>query len=402
MIYLQRHPKSYIHAVFAGTDALLYPALDKLITSLDLTSPTPTFTYVTKRNILTDLSLNEEQFLDAGILAGFDHAQPFPPHVADNSLKPLVDLVRQYKSGVTVVGAFQDHLGVKQTNYMEIFARTRCMIKFSLILTADGSVQPLPLSLNATTPQGGHHTTIADIPKDLEDIFTARLPDEVYYYLSRGLIGPQALIWLTSGQIVENPPLDNGETTEYRRFVKEILTEVNSAPRAIALALVSRVLHESWKDKKVAPWFWFDPNGMSGKPVGHSNAQTTQLVDRVSGWTVSNGVIEEELRRQSVSIFFQLCYLQADLPGSSRQLLISHFVSVLQQATSWRHGPAPNPRQPRNPILRKRTKWSQTSSGVSSSCEGEHDCTCFTSISLTGAISASWCTPIFIRLLGAR
>lgn len=293
--------------MFAGTDALLYPALDKLITSLDLSSPTPTFTFVTKRNILADLQLSEEQFLDAGILAGFDHSQPFPPLLQEQHLKPVIDMVRHYKSGFGAVSAFQDHQGVKQTHYVEQFARTRSMIKFSLILATDGIVVPLPLALNATAPpQGGsthHTTTVADIPRDLEDIFTSHLPDEVYFYLSRGLIGPQALIWLTSGQIVENPPLDNGETGEYKRFVKEVLTEGTSGPRATALALVSNVLHPSWQQKKVQPWFWFDPqNSMSGKAVSHSSPQTVQLVERVSSWAVTSVVVEEELRRQNVSV----------------------------------------------------------------------------------------------------
>lgn len=275
--------------------------MEKLITSLDLSSPNPTFTFVTKRNILADLQLSEEQFIDAGILAGFDHSQSFPPILHEQHLKPVIDMVRHYKSGFGAVNAFQDHPGVKQTQYVEQFARTRSMIKFSLILSADGSVQPLPLALNATLSQGSHHTT-TDVPRDLEDIFTGRLPDEVYYYLSRGLIGPQALIWLTSGQIMEIPPLDNGETGEYKRFVKEILTEGTSGPRATALALVSKVLHTSWQNKKVQPWFWFDPqNSMSGKPVSHNAPQTIQLVERVSSWAVTSAVVEEELRRQNVS-----------------------------------------------------------------------------------------------------
>lgn len=41
--------------------------------------------------------------------------------------------------------------------------------------------------------------TAADIPQDLHEVFTHRLPDEIYFYLSRGLLSPHALIWLTSG-----------------------------------------------------------------------------------------------------------------------------------------------------------------------------------------------------------
>ncbi|KAF8141877.1 PIN domain-like protein [Boletus edulis] len=202
LIYLLRHPKSYIHAIYGPTDTLLYPGVDKLITSLDLTSSTPSFTFTSKRPILNDLGVTEDQFLDIGILA----------------LKATVDMVKYYKSGHAAVTAFAEHHGVKSTQYADLYARTRSMIKYSLIFSSEGTVVPLPLAIT-TPPTHGHpnhhphHPTAADIPSDLHEIFTHRLPDEVYFYLSRGLLGPQALVWLTSGQIIEPPPLDNGETS---------------------------------------------------------------------------------------------------------------------------------------------------------------------------------------------
>jgi len=188
------------------------------------------------------------------------------------------------------------------------------MIKYSLILSSEGQVVPLPLAIS--TPAGhshpnhhSHHPTAADIPQDLHEIFTNRLPDEIYYYLSRGLLGPQALVWLTSGQIVENPPLDNGETTEYKRFVKEVITDGQTGPRATALALVSSVAHSFWANKKVQGSFWFEqPNNHPQKFVQHNSPQTAQLAERVTGWNVTYAIVEEELRRQNSStIDFALC-----------------------------------------------------------------------------------------------
>ncbi|KAL6306247.1 PIN domain-like protein [Sparassis latifolia] len=226
LIYLQRHPKSYIHAIFGPTDTLLYPGVDKVITSLDLVSANPSFTFVSKRSILSDLSVSEDQFLDIGILLGFDHSPSFPPTVHEQALKATVDMVKYYKSGHAAVSAFSEQPQVKSIQYPDHYARTRSMIKYSLIMNSEGAVTPLPVSINtspAHTHQNHHphHPTVTDIPQDLHDIFTHRLPDEIYFYVSRGLMGPQSLVWLTSGQIIENPPLDNGETTEYRRFVKE-------------------------------------------------------------------------------------------------------------------------------------------------------------------------------------
>jgi hypothetical protein len=301
---MQRHQKSYIHAIFGPTDTLLYPGVDKLITSLDLTSATPSFSFVSKRTILNDLGVSEDQFLDIGILVGFEHSPPFPPTLHEQALKATVDMVKYYKSGHAAVSAFADHPGVKNIQYPDQYARTRSMIKYSLIFSSEGSVTPLPLAITSPVhgPNHPHHPTAADIPSDLHEIFTHRLPDEIYFYLSRGLLGPQALVWLTSGQIVEPPPLDNGETTEYKRFVKEVITDGQTGPRATALALISTVSHQFWNNRKVIGNFWFEnPSAHGQKPVQHNSPQTVQLAERVAGWNVSYAIVEEELRRQNVS-----------------------------------------------------------------------------------------------------
>lgn len=306
LIYLHRHAKTFIHAIFGPTDLLLYTGIDKLITFVDLTLPNPSFTYVSKRTILTDLGITDDLFLDAGILAGFEHSPPFPA-TPEQNFKSIVELVKSYKSGHAVVNAFAEHPSIKSQNYNEHYARTRSMIRFSLILSSDGSVQPLPLAVPTATGHS-HHThnvTAADIPQDLHEIFTNRLPDEVYFYLSRGLFGPQALAWLTSGNIVENPPLDNGEPTEYRRFIKEVVTDSVTGPRTIALTLISTVLHQFWANRRVTPSFWFEQGQRpdnSAKGLRHADPQATQYVERLPGWSVNSALIEEELRRQNVSL----------------------------------------------------------------------------------------------------
>ncbi len=287
---------------------MLYPGVDKLITSLDLVSPNPTFQFTSKRGFIGELGVTEDQFLDVGILVGFNQFPPFPPTVHEQALKATVDMVKYYKSGHAAVSVFSDHPAVKTIQFPDHFARTRSMIKFSLILSSEGQVVPLPLAITTPASHGhsshqSHHPTAADIPSDLHEIFTNRLPDEIYYYLSRGLLGPQALVWLTSGQIIENPPLDNGETTEYKRFVKEVITEGQTGPRATALALISNVAHTHWGNKKIQGHFWFEqPNPQTQKAVQHNSQHTVQLAERVTGWNVTYAIIEDELRRQNVRV----------------------------------------------------------------------------------------------------
>ena len=179
--------------------------------------------------------------------------------------------------------------------------RTRSMFKYSLILSSDGSVQPLPLAVPAPAPGTMSHTlTAADIPTDLHEIFTNRLPDEIYYYLSRGLTSPQPLIWLTSGVIIERPPLCGGETSDYRRFIKEVISEGATGPRATTLALISTVSHSFWTSRRIVLQLWFESNGPS-KQIQYSQPATNQAVERVAGWCVPSMVIEDELRIQNSS-----------------------------------------------------------------------------------------------------
>lgn len=294
-----------------------------MITSIDFSSSNPTFTYTSKRSFLPELQLSDEQFLDAGILVGCEHSLPFPPTGHETNYKATVDMVKFYKTGHATVSALAEHPGVKMTGYLEQFARARTLIKYSLILTAEGSVQPLPIACS-NIPSGPHHphhpqpiVTAADVPSDLADIFTNRLPDEVYFYLSRGLLSPQSLVWLTSGQILEPPPLDNGETTEYRRFVKEVVTDGQTGPRATAIALISSVLNSYWNNRRITGNFWFEqpqnpqggpPNAHGQKYINHNSSQTAGLADRVAGWQVPYAIVEEELRRQNVRLIFILYF----------------------------------------------------------------------------------------------
>ena len=343
--------------------------MDKLITALDLVSPAPSFTFTSKRTVLGDLGVTEDQFLDIGILVGFDHSLPFPPTVHEQALKATVDMVRYYKSGHAAVIAFSDHPAVKTIQYSDHYARTRSMIKYSLILSSEGTVVPLPLALNAPTPQGAghhpHHPGANDIPQDLHDIFTNRLPDEIYFYLSRGLLTPHALVWLTSGQIIENPPLDNGETTEYKRFVKEVITDGQTGPRATALALISSVSHNFWANRKVQGYFWFEtPSPHGQKAIQHNSTQTAQLAERVSGWHVPYSIVEEELRRQNVGrrVSIGICWLMC---------LDSRRLSILRSAWEpqlWKDmRPAPRIRPtPPSPSTRRMRLWPMSFGGSSS------------------------------------
>lgn len=249
LIYLLKHPKSYIHSIFGSHEPLLFVnGLEKLILSVDLTASAITF--VSKPQMLASLGhLSEDQFLDAGLLAGSELAPAFPPlAAAPAGLRAVADAVKQLKSGSDVVRAYLHDAQLKELGYPDLFVRARSAVRYALVLTAEeGRATPLPLALAHE-----NSLTAADVPQDLHELFSHRLPDEVYFHVCRGLVSPQLVGWLTTGLLVEHPPLDNGESTEYRRFVQEVVTEGHTSPRCTALALISSVLIPThWPKKKV-------------------------------------------------------------------------------------------------------------------------------------------------------
>lgn len=339
LVSMERHAKDHIHSIYGATEILLFDRVERLITSLNFSEST--FQYVSKQAILGELRCNEEQFLDVGLLAGSDLCATFPalqdssfgappPHAgAPPNLRQINDLVKQYKGGYALVAAFEGHPTVQKINYLDQFCRARTTVKFCLVLSAEeGRVLPLPLATpppplsvgssqahaapNGAGPalgavNGGTQIhTAADIPVDIHEVFSHRLPDEVFLHLSRGLVGPQILSSLTSGHVTEAPPLDNGESEDYRRYVRETLTEIPQSPRCVAVALAASVLNGFWSSRKITGIYYFAPS--ADNPIPHDSAATLQLINRINQWNVSNRFIEEELRRQNSStIDIALC-----------------------------------------------------------------------------------------------
>ena len=126
----------------------------------------------------------------------------------------------------------------------------RAIIRYSLVLAADeGRVLPLPLAL--PVQPGTPALVAADVPADLHDVFSHRLPDELYFHMFRGLITPNVLAALTTGLWTEQAPLCGGESEEYRRFLKDIITEHSQSPRCTAVALLATALGPFWQRKSV-------------------------------------------------------------------------------------------------------------------------------------------------------
>ncbi|KAK4055310.1 hypothetical protein OIV83_000593 [Microbotryomycetes sp. JL201] len=302
LVYLERHERTYVHSIYGSTELFMFDGIDRVI--LDINFAAGTVSYASKNAILQDMGITSDQFLDLAILAGFEGSPTFPAiDPREFNIRSVIELIKQRGTGVASVLAFKDFPPVFQSNYIETFARSRSMIKYSLVLVAqEGRVLPLPLVLLPNPNNPSQVVTAADVPADLGDIFSSKFPDELYYQLFRGLVTPNVINALASGHVVEPMPLCGG-THDYERFIKS-MTEGPQSPKCVALAMLSTVLHPMWAKKSVTAIYYFDP--MREYPIPHSSQATHKHINSVAKWNVDARHVEDELRRQ-LSSTIDLC-----------------------------------------------------------------------------------------------
>ncbi|WFD30808.1 hypothetical protein MSPP1_001832 [Malassezia sp. CBS 17886] len=318
LVLLERHEKQYVHAMYGPMELLAFDGVDRVILHLDLRAGK--FQFVSKGAITRELQCLETEFLDTVLLAGMEYCSTFPALqdeatgiMAVNGppgIRGISQLVKQHRGGFAFCSQYADHPLVAKTAYLDQFCHARTMIRYSLVLDADGgAVTPLPVAVGGAAAQAA-----ADVPSDLHEIFSFRVPDEVLLCLSRGLMSSSVLGSLLSGYVIEPAPLDNGASTEYQRFVRETLTEGETSPRCVAIALACAALHPFWKTRRVAAVYYFQPQ--IDCPLPHESPATQKLVHSTARWFVPAPLIEQELRRQgSSTIDVRFCLSTAADPA---------------------------------------------------------------------------------------
>lgn len=256
--------------------------MEKVISSYNTSKGT--FSWISKIYILTDLPATNEQFIDACLLAGSDLCTTFPPlEGGPQPLKAALELLQRYRNVTNVVNAEQQNpalqKAIQNSGYLDKYYRARAAVKHHVIMTDDGKVEPLE---------------VADAPSDVHEFIGQRFPEELYFYLSRGVIGPQVPNMLASGELIEMAPLDNGESEEYQKFLESLVPI-----RIQALSLLAQPLHRFWQNKDVSVYYWFDPK--KPRKLVHKDIVPTPY-DTTSLWNVKEATFKPVLQKKNVRL----------------------------------------------------------------------------------------------------
>lgn len=251
-----------------------------VITNWDFTSKK--FTWVKKPDCLFDLGgISADLFTDACLLAGSSTIPTLPyidnmgPHKASIKIRRAVEvLMNNNRDGNRVCIRYQDDPQFRALNYLDRYRRAKLAIKHHVIMTKEGRVEPFD---------------VQSAPGDIHEFIGQRLPDELYFYLARGVIGPRVLNWRTSGEIFEPPPLDNGDSEAYHNLVQKQLMEV----RTTTIALLSYCLNRSYQYRDVTFRCWFDKD--DAKVI--SMRELANPIPIAESWKVSVDVFGPQLNK---------------------------------------------------------------------------------------------------------
>ncbi|CAG8920747.1 unnamed protein product [Penicillium salamii] len=244
--YLARGTNPVIDSVYAPSEALLFD-IDKLITRID-TEPAQFF-WITKQTCKEELGrLSDEQFLEFCLLLGSPFLRSFPlfENPAFPGKNPTIrDALPMFnaagRSALTLCAQFDEDRRMQELQYTDLYKRAFMVVKHHVFIDLEGRVGPMD-SENA--------------PSDVHELIGQRLPEELYFYLSKGILGADVPNYLTSGQVRVTLPLGTEDTEIYRQLVGDILTPT----RTQSMCLLANSLHRFYQTKVIQIRPWFDEN----------------------------------------------------------------------------------------------------------------------------------------------
>lgn len=279
LAYLSRGASPVVDAVYGPSEILMFD-LEKLVTKIE-TEPAQFF-WITKQTCQEELGrLNNDQFLDFCLLLGSPFLRAFP--LFENTSFPgklpsVRDALPMFnaagRSALNLCTQFETESRIREYQYADRYKQAWMIVKHHVYMDIDGRVGPL----NPET-----------VSSDMHELIGQRLPEELYFYLSRGVLGPDVPNQLTSGEVRISPPLGAEDTEVYRRLVADTLTPI----RTQSIGLLANSLHRFYQTKVIRIRPWFDEN--SERTI---NLKTTPSVkETIQPWRISSARFPEEVQK---------------------------------------------------------------------------------------------------------
>lgn len=265
--------------MYGPSEALLFD-LDKLVTHIDTESAN--FTWLTKQTCQEELGrLSNEQFIEFLLLLGSSFLRPCPlfenpayPGKLPNIRDALPMFNSAGRSALAMCAQYEDDRRMNEYQYVDRFKRAYLAVKHHVYMDIEGRVVPLE-------PE--------TVSSDLHELIGQRLPEELYFYLSRGVLGADVPNYLTSGEVRASLPLGAEDTEVYRHLVGETLTPIKTQ----SICLLANSLHRFYQTKEIGIRPWFDEN--SEEKINLKNIPSVK--ETIQSWKISSNQFPENVQK---------------------------------------------------------------------------------------------------------
>ncbi|CEJ58619.1 Putative XPG I-region protein [Penicillium brasilianum] len=280
LAYLARGANPVIDAIYGPSETLLFD-IEKLVTRIEI-EPAQ-FSWLTKQTLLEELGrLSNDQFLEFCLLLGSPFLRSFPlfESPAFPGKLPLVrDALPMFnaagRSALALCAQIEDERRVPELDYTKRYKRAYLVVKHHVIIDIEGRVGPMDQE----------HTS-----SDMHELIGLRLPEELYFYLSKGVLGRDIPNFLTSGEVRLSLPLGTEDTEVYRQLVADTLTPI----RAQSIGLLANCLHRFYQTKIITIKPWFDENSEERQI---NLRELPSVRETVQAWRVSSDKFPEDVKK---------------------------------------------------------------------------------------------------------
>lgn len=249
----------HVHSIMGSASCLIHNA-DGVILDFDWEESKFLHTDLTK--CAAELGVTESQFSDLCLISGYSILPTMLELDVESNLPRLETakhLLQRHNNDPYAVC-----MQSKEDGYMMHFHHSRFAVKNAISINAD-TLEVVQVNWDSAL-------------SDLHDATGRRLPNELYNYLIRGLIGPRVLNWRTRLEGLETPPLDGGLSQTYRDLVSTKLVPL----RAQAQVMITHLLHRYYQKHDVDLICWFN----EGSPKALNVADNLESAKKANNWHV--------------------------------------------------------------------------------------------------------------------
>lgn len=265
-----------------STECFLFD-VDRIVT--DFILPDSTLSLVSRTTCENILKVHRETLRDAQLLLGTSFTPTFPilETMATAKLTSIVDAIALLKSAgnsvIQLCNYHRENPQVQSLKYADRYKKAIMTIRHHVVMQKDGVVAPLHFD---------------EAPGDVHEFVGQRLPEELLFYVSKGILGPQVPNWLTSGEIVLSLPGSVFDSEPYRKLVIEFLNPF----RAEMLKILAESLHYYYQSRviKVTPWVNQDTSNLT---IELRDAPAMKL--KLGQWKVRGALAQSIVEKSEVS-----------------------------------------------------------------------------------------------------